>query len=61
MTYAGSEVTPILGETENGRKVGRRAPRVLPTAVIYDVGVTMTLPEKMSVYSSINAIAHAGW
>ena len=59
-TYAGSEMTPILGETENGRKVTRRDPRILPTAVLYDVDLTMTLPVKMSVYSGVNAIAHAG-
>ncbi|KAH7118611.1 hypothetical protein B0J13DRAFT_458215 [Dactylonectria estremocensis] len=58
-TYAGSEMTPILGETENGLKVTRREPRILPTAVLYDVDLTMTLPEKMSVYSGINALAHA--
>ena len=60
-TYAGSEMTPILGETENGRKVTRRDPRILPTAVLYDVDLTMTLPINMSIYSGINAIAHAGW
>lgn len=59
-TYAGSEMTPILGETENGRKVTRRDPRILPTAVLYDVDLTMTLPIKMSIHSGINAIAHAG-
>ncbi|OIW25716.1 Dehydroquinate synthase-like protein, partial [Coniochaeta ligniaria NRRL 30616] len=58
-TYAGSEMTPILGETENGRKVTRREARILPTAVLYDVDLTMTLPVGMSVYSGINAIAHA--
>lgn len=59
-TYAGSEMTPILGETEDGRKVTRRDSRILPTAVLYDVDLTMTLPVKMSVYSGINAIAHSG-
>ncbi|KAM5354811.1 hypothetical protein ACJ41O_001457 [Fusarium nematophilum] len=58
-TYAGSEMTPILGETENGRKVTRRDVKILPTAVLYDVDLTMTLPVKLSVYSGINAIAHA--
>lgn len=59
-TYAGSEMTPILGETENGRKVTRRDPSILPTAVLYDVEFTLTLPLKLSVHSGINAIAHAG-
>ena len=59
-TYAGSEMTPILGETEAGRKVTRRDRSILPTAVLYDVSLTMTLPVKLSVYSGINAIAHSG-
>ncbi|CVK96627.1 probable alcohol dehydrogenase, class IV [Fusarium mangiferae] len=58
-TYAGSEMTPILGETENGRKVTRRDSKILPTAVVYDVDLTLTLPVKMSVNSGINAIAHS--
>lgn len=59
-TYAGSEMTPILGETKDGQKVTRRDPGILPTAVLYDVDLTMTLPVDMSVYSGINAIAHSG-
>ncbi|KAF4967733.1 hypothetical protein FSARC_4794 [Fusarium sarcochroum] len=59
-TYAGSEMTPILGETENGRKLTRRDTNILSTAVIYDVDLTLTLPVKMSVNSGINAIAHSG-
>jgi alcohol dehydrogenase class IV len=59
-TYAGSEMTPILGETENGRKVTRRDVRILPTAVLYDVDLFKTLTLKLTVYSGINAIAHAG-
>lgn len=59
-TYAGSEMTPILGETEDGRKTTRRDPAILPTTVIYDVNLTMTLPASMSATSGVNAIAHAG-
>jgi alcohol dehydrogenase class IV len=29
-TYSGSELTPILGETDNGRKVTRSDPKILP-------------------------------
>ncbi|KAH7252845.1 hypothetical protein BKA59DRAFT_492650 [Fusarium tricinctum] len=58
-TYAGSEMTPILGETEDGRKVTRRDSKILPIVVIYDVDLTLTLPVKMSVNSGINAIAHS--
>ena len=58
-TYAGSEMTPILGETENGRKVTRRDHRILPNAVLYDMELSKTLPIRLSVHSGINAIAHA--
>ncbi|KAB5563487.1 hypothetical protein GE09DRAFT_785554 [Coniochaeta sp. 2T2.1] len=58
-TYAGSEMTPILGETENGKKTTRRDPRILPAAVLYDVELFKSLPVGMTVYSGINAIAHA--
>jgi alcohol dehydrogenase class IV len=59
-TYAGSEMTPILGETADGRKTTRSDPKILPGTVIYDVDFTMTLPESMSATSGVNAIAHAG-
>ena len=58
-TYAGSEVTPILGETEEGRKTTRRAPEILPRVVIYDVDLTLSLPPSLSASSGLNAIAHA--
>jgi alcohol dehydrogenase class IV/protocatechuate 3,4-dioxygenase beta subunit len=58
-TYAGSEVTAVLGETEHGRKVTRKAPEILPETVIYDVALTTGLPVAISVTSAINAMAHA--
>ncbi|MCD7107419.1 maleylacetate reductase [Rhizobium sp. DKSPLA3] len=58
-TYAGSEATPILGETENGRKVTTSNARILPEVIVYDVDLTVTLPVSMSVTSGLNAIAHA--
>jgi alcohol dehydrogenase class IV len=58
-TYAGSEMTPILGETAQGTKVTRRSPRIQPETVIYDVDLTLTLPVAASVTSGLNAIAHA--
>ena len=59
-TYAGSEMTPILGETANGVKTTRVDPKILPGTVIYDVDLTMTLPVGMSSCSGVNAIAHSG-
>ncbi len=58
-TYAGSEMTPILGQTEDGVKTTLTDQKVLPDVVIYDVRLTLTLPPGMSGTSGINAIAHA--
>ncbi len=58
-TYAGSEMTPILGQTENGVKTTIRDPRVLPEIVIYDPAHTLSLPVALSSTSGLNAIAHA--
>ncbi|MGJ7456733.1 maleylacetate reductase [Halomonas sp. MA07-2] len=58
-TYAGSEMTPILGETRDGIKTTQRTLDVLPETVIYDVDLTLSLPAGMSGTSGINAIAHA--
>jgi len=58
-TYAGSEMTPILGQTEDGAKSTLNSPQVLPEVVIYDPDLTMTLPASLSTASGMNAIAHA--
>lgn len=58
-TYAGSEMTPIYGITENGLKRTGTDLRVLPRTVIYDPALSMTLPVGLSVTSGINALAHA--
>lgn len=58
-TYSGSEMTPILGETEGGQKMTRSDPKIIPTLVLYDVDLTMTLPSSTSATSGINALAHA--
>jgi maleylacetate reductase len=58
-TYAGSEVTAVLGETENGVKTTRSGPEILPETVIYDPVLSDTLPVSLSVTSGLNAMAHA--
>ena len=58
-TYAGSEVTPILGQTEGGEKTTVRAASILPEAVIYDPELTLGLPYAMTATSALNAMAHA--
>jgi hypothetical protein len=58
-TYAGSKMTPILGETKDGAKTTQRSLKVLPEVVIYDVNLTLGLPPAIAATSGINAMAHA--
>lgn len=58
-TYAGSEATPILGQTENGVKTTQSDPKILPNVILYDPELTASLPTAMTVTSALNAIAHA--
>jgi maleylacetate reductase len=58
-TYAGSEVTPVLGETAGGVKTTQTNEVVLPKAVVYDVDLTLGMPVWLSVTSGVNAMAHA--
>ena len=57
-TYAGSEMTPVLGQTEAGRKTTQRSTKVLPETVIYDVDLSLSLPVAVSLASGFNAMAH---
>jgi maleylacetate reductase len=57
-TYAGSEMTPIWGLTERGRKATGRDPGVLPKTVLYDPCLTVTMPAMLSATSGMNSIAH---
>jgi maleylacetate reductase len=58
-TYAGSEMTPILGQTEDGVKTTLIDEKIIPDVVIYDIRLTLSLPADFSGTSGINAIAHA--
>ncbi len=58
-TYAGSEMTNILGETADGAKVTRRDAKIQPETVIYDPELTVSLPQALAATSAMNAIAHA--
>lgn len=57
-SYAGSEATAVVGQTENGRKTTLRNPRILARTIVYDVELTLSLPARTSVVSGLNAIAH---
>lgn len=58
-TYAGSEATPILGQTEGGIKTTLSDPKVLPEVILYDPELVRRLPIAMTVTSGLNAMAHA--
>jgi alcohol dehydrogenase class IV len=58
-SYAGSEMTNILGETADGAKVTKRDAKIQPEAVIYDPDLLGTLPAQFAATSGMNAIAHA--
>jgi len=58
-TYAGSEATSILGQTEKGVKTTLTSERVQPEVIVYDAELVVGLPAAMTVTSGLNAIAHA--
>jgi maleylacetate reductase len=58
-SYAGSEMTNILGETQSGAKTTKRDAKIQPETVIYDPDLLDTLPNKFAATSGMNAIAHA--
>lgn len=58
-TYSGSEMTAILGELKDGKKVAVTDPKILPSAVIYDVTLTLQLPRTLTAVSALNAMAHS--
>ena len=58
-TYAGSEMTPIWGQTDHGEKTTGWDPRVLPRLVVYDPVLTITMPADLTAASGMNALAHA--
>jgi alcohol dehydrogenase class IV len=57
-TYAGSEMTPVWGRTEGGRKVTARDDRALPVAVLYDPTLYRGMPATLAAASGMNALAH---
>lgn len=57
-TYAGSEATPVWGLTDGQRKTTGTDRRVLPTTVVYDPELTVSLPSDLTAVSGLNALAH---
>ncbi|MBY4111617.1 iron-containing alcohol dehydrogenase [Rhodococcus fascians] len=62
-TYAGSEATNVWGLTSPGPDGGVKRTgvdhRVLPTAIVYDATLLVSLPGELAVASGLNALAHA--
>lgn len=58
-SYAGSEMTNILGETADGAKITKRDAKIQPETVIYDPDLLATIPDNFAATSGMNAIAHA--
>jgi maleylacetate reductase len=58
-TYAGSEMTPIWGQTDHGEKTTGRDLQVLPRVVVYDPALTISMPADLTAASGMNALAHA--
>jgi maleylacetate reductase len=63
-TYAGSEMTSVVGVTaatpgRAPRKVTLDDPRVAPRLVVYDPQLTLDLPPDMTAATGVNALAHA--
>ncbi len=57
-TYGGSEMTPIWGMTQDGRKETGRNTAVQPRVVIYDPDLTLSLSPETTGCSGLNALAH---
>ncbi len=57
-TYAGSEMTPVWGETAGGSKTTGTDLQVLPRTVVYDPVLSQHLPKKVTAASVANALAH---
>ena len=57
-TYAGSEATNVWGLTDaDGKRTGVDD-RVLPTAVVYDPELVLSMPAELAAASGLNAVAH---
>jgi len=57
-TYSGSEMTDVWGITAGDQKETGRDARVAPRSVVYDAGLTVSMPAALSAASGMNALAH---
>ena len=57
-TYAGAEWTTYYGVRDPDRKMRGGGAGARPSAIVYDVGLTLGLPREPTVGTSMNALAH---
>lgn len=59
-TYAGAEVTPFFGMTDERTrtKTGAGGPTTAPVAVVYDPELTLSTPVEVTAQTAMNALAH---
>jgi maleylacetate reductase len=58
-TYAGAEWTPYFGIRDHQRRAKGGGAGATLGGVVYDVGLTLTLPRAETVGTAMNALAHA--
>jgi maleylacetate reductase len=58
-TYAGAEWTPYFGVRDRERRAKGSGGGANLAGVVYDVGLTLTLPRAETVGTAMNALAHA--
>ncbi len=57
-TYAGSEATNVWGLSDSSGKTTGVDDRVLPTTVVYDPRLVVSMPADLAAASGLNAVAH---
>lgn len=58
-TLSVAETTQNSGFTENGKKVGKSHPALVPRAIIYDAKLTCATPERLWLSTGMRAVDHA--
>lgn len=59
-TYTCSEMTDVLGETQEGVETTRRDPAILPETAINDVDFILSVPVHISVTSGLKCAPRCG-
>jgi alcohol dehydrogenase class IV len=57
-TYSGSEMTGFCGMTIDGVKRMHQSRAMLPSVVVYDPELSLSLPPRLTAASAMNALAH---